>query len=104
MSVKNVCRILRAVRRTDGRLFDENLPCAEGFKLTHLAVYKDVSCGERVIPVFNNDRFTLTPIDLDAQGVAFITKERLGAPLDTKLIGLYDLPSYQKQISLIVEV
>lgn len=104
MSMRNVKEIIAAVRKAEGRLPDENLPCADPFKLSHIAVYKDDITGERVIPAFHLDHFTLNPIELNFKGEPYISKENLASPLSTKSIEIYDLQSIEKKVKLVIEL
>ncbi len=104
MSIRNVQDIIAAVRKMNGRLFDENMPGADPFKLSHIAVYKDDKTGERVIPAFHVDHFTLNPIELNSEGVPFISNENLGSSISTRGVEIYDLPSIQDKVTLVIEL
>lgn len=104
MTTKTVQHIIEAVRQANGCLKDENMPCADPFKLSHVAVYMDDETGERVIPAFHYDHFTLNPIEMNFKNEPYITKEHLGGTLNTKGIQIFDLPSIQDRVKLVVEL
>ena len=104
MSMRNVQDIVTAVRKVNGRLFDENMPGADPFKLSHIAIYKDDKTGERVIPAFHVDHFTMNPIELDKNGVPYISSENMMGLVSTKGIEVFDLPSIEHRVSLVIEL
>lgn len=104
MSVKNVEKIITALRAVNGKVHDENFPLAPKWKLKFVGIYECPERGELVVPVFWFDRFAINPIELNFQGIPFITKERVGNIVSSKGLEVFDVPSIEDRIKLIVEL
>lgn len=104
MSVQMVKQTIAAVRNNGGYIIDDFAPCDASYKPGHLAVMLDDNANEMVVPLFKQQRFPLTKIELDHAGRPHMVRCGLKKIFDTRHIEINDIASIEPDVILVIDV
>jgi hypothetical protein len=99
-----VKQTIAAVRNNNGFIIDDLSPCDVAYKPDHLAVMLDEEANEIVVPIFKQQLFPLTKIELDHAGRPHMTRNRLNKIFDTRHIEAHDISSVEPEVILVIDI